>query len=321
MGGFQLISKTRIKQRCKQRQFESLGTFNEIRVFDCFDDALLNFAVNRVQEIDDTMSAFKPLSDISRLNQNAGLQPVSVKPETMYLLNYAKNISEMSEGAFDITIRPLVELWGISKKLNFIPTRGEIDEAKKLVNFKDLDLDKINETAFLKKQGQAVDLGGIAKGYAAEEVKRILIEGGVTSSLINLGGNIITIGTQPDNQHWIVGIQNPTAPTGDFFGMISSINKTIVTSGCNERFFMKDGVRYHHIIDPRTGKPAQSGLLSVTLICDNSVDADALSTVVFILGIEKSIKLLKKYETDAIFATEDCNVFVTDGIKDHFKMK
>ncbi|MFA6309338.1 MAG: FAD:protein FMN transferase [Clostridia bacterium] len=316
-----MISKTRTKHTSKQRQFESLGTFNEITIFDCFDDALLDSAVNRVQEIDDTMSAFKPLSDISRLNQSAGERPVPINPETLYLLSYAKKISEMSEGAFDITIRPLVELWGISKKLNFIPTQGEIDEAKKLVNFKDLELDKINGTSFLKKQGQAVDLGGIAKGYAAEEVKRILIEGGVKSSIINLGGNAITIGTQPDNQPWFVGVQNPTAPAGEFFGMISSVNKTIVTSGCNERFFMKDGVRYHHIIDPRTGKPAQSGLLSVTLVCDNSVDADALSTAVFVLGIEKSIGLLKKYEADAIFATEDCNVFVTDGIKDRFKMK
>jgi thiamine biosynthesis lipoprotein len=316
-----MILKNRIEQNCKYRQFESLGTFNELRIFDCFDDALLDFAVNRVREIDDIMSAFKPLSDISRLNQSAGEQPVPINPDTLYLLDYAKKISEMSEGAFDITIRPLVELWGISKKLNFIPTQGEIDEAKKLVDYRDIELDKSAGTAFLKKKGQAIDLGGIAKGYAAEEVKRILIEGGVTGSLINLGGNIITIGSQPDDQPWIVGIQNPSADTGEYFGVISTLDETIVTSGSNERFFIKDGVRYHHIIDPGTGKPAQSGLLSVTLVCDNSVDADALSTVVFVLGIKKSIGLLKKYEADAIFATEDCNVFVTEGIKDRFKMK
>lgn len=304
-----------IKESCKHRQFEALGTFNEIRIYDCFDDTLLEKAVNRVLEIDDRMSAFKKYSDISNLNRNAGIKPVKVHSETLNLLILSKKISELSGGAFDITVRPVVELWGIGRKYNFIPTKREINKVKKYVNYKDLIIDEKNSSAYLKKVGEAVDLGGIAKGYAADEVKRILVQEEATSAIINLGGNIVTIGERPDSMQWCIGIQNPTAVTGNYFGLLYVSDKTVVTSGVNERFFIKDGIRYHHIIDPRCGKPAKSSLLSVTAVCESSVIADALTTAAFVLGIQRGSKLLQEFDAEAVFVTDELNVIATNGLK------
>lgn len=297
-----------------------MGTLNEIRMYDCFDDSLLERALNRILEIDDRMSAFKKYSDITNLNRNAGIKPVKVHTETLKLLLLSKKISELSDGAFDITVRPIVELWGIGKKYNFIPTRREINKIKKYVNYKDIIIDEKNCSAYLKKPGEAIDLGGIAKGYAADEVKRILIQGGVMSAIINLGGNIAAIGERPDKMQWCIGIQNPTAVTGDYFGLIYASDKTVVTSGVNERFFIKDGVRYHHIIDPRCGKPAKSSLLSVTAVCESSVIADALTTAAFVLGVQRGTKLFQKFNAEAAFVTDELNVIATDGLNDNLKI-
>lgn len=309
-----------IRKECKCRQFEALGTFNEIKTYDLYSDSILEEAVNRVLEIDDRMSAFKNNSDIGILNRSAGLRPVKVHAETLSLLCLSKKISEMSGGAFDITVKPLVDLWGIGKKHNFVPSRHEINKARKSVSYKDIIIDKENSLAYLKKQGEAVDLGGIAKGYAADEVKRILKSAGVTSAIVNLGGNIAAIGERPDNMQWCIGIQNPTAVTGDYFGFVYVSGKTVVTSGVNERFFIKDGVRYHHIIDPKCGRPAESSLLSVTAVCESSVTADALTTAAFVLGIERGTKLMQKFNADALFVTDKLKVAATNGLKENLTL-
>jgi thiamine biosynthesis lipoprotein len=313
-------TKTETDTYCSSRQFEALGTINEIRIFDNTDDCVLDMAVQRVYEIDDRMSAFKPNSDVSSLNRNAGQNYTEISAETLTLINIAKAFNVLSDGAFDITVRPLIELWGIGKKQDYIPTQKEIKKALKLVNDKDIITDEKNTVTYLRKSGAAIDLGGIAKGYATDEVKRILVESGIKSAVINLGGNVSTIGARPDKSPWLIGIQNPLACTGEYLGMLSVTGKTIVTSGSNERFFIKDGVRYHHILDPRTGRPAQSGLLSVTAVCDSSVEADALTTAVFVLGMEQGIKLLKRFSADAVFVTEDLKIFVTEGISNNFTM-
>lgn len=307
-----------IRQYTIKRQFLALGTINQICLYDQTDNKLIDKAVNRVMEIDDKMSAFKKDSEISGVNQNAGVKPVIVSEETFRLLQLSKEISKLSGGAFDITLRPLIKLWGINKKLNYIPERHDIDKALKITGYKNLVLNEKNCSAYLKKSGQAIDLGGIAKGYAADEVKRILVEGGVTSAIINLGGNIVALGAGPNGLPWEIGIQNPAAERGIFLGILSAANKTIVTSGSNERFFIKDGVRYHHILDPRTGKPAKSGLLGVTAVGECSAIADAVSTAVFVLGMEKGINLLKKFKLEAVFALDDYKICLTEGLINKF---
>lgn len=299
-------------------RFLSLGTMNEIQTFEAAEDALI-LAENRVREIDDRMSVFKEESDIACLNRYAGRHAVTVHRDTWQLLALSKSICEASEGAFDITVRPLTALWGIGKSKNRVPSDGEIANVQKLVDSRKLLCDARHPRAYLKKAGQAVDLGGIAKGFAADEVKRILLENGVKSALINLGGNIVAVGKQPDGQPWNIGIQNPAAPRGEFLGMLSAADCAVVTSGSNERFFIKDGERFHHLLDPRTGRPARSGLLSVTVICPNSVMADALSTALFVGGMQKS-SLLQKYDAEAIFATEQGEIFATQGLSGQFSV-
>jgi FAD:protein FMN transferase len=303
-----------------EKSFFALGTLNIIRVFDRSDEDLLDLCAQRVLQVDDLMSAFKPQSDIARLNQNAGAGSVEMHEDTFGLLRRSLMFSELSDGAFDITVRPLTELWSVGKKGDHIPSDEEILRTKKSVDYKNLALDEKTHRAALKDAGQAVDLGGIAKGYAAEEVKDILLRHGVKSALINLGGNILTIGAGPEGHPWKSGIQNPIAPTGQYLGVINAVGKTIVTSGSNERFFIKDGIRYHHILDPRTGFPAQTGLLSVTAICDCSTDADALTTSIFVLGPERGMALASMFSAEVVFVTENYEVIASNGLKDTFRL-
>lgn len=300
------------------KEFHALGTINYIKIYDYFDESVLQQAVSRVNEIEQHMSAFLKGSDISRINGKAGEGFVEIHKDTLLLLKRGTSFSNLSDGAFDMTVRPLVELWGIGKKQNYIPSDKEIHSILKLVNYKDLILDEKNNLAMMKHPGQSVDLGGIAKGYAADEVKRILKENHVTSAIINLGGNVITIGNRPDGELWKIGIQNPMAKTGVFLGKLSVSEKTIVTSGSNERFFIKDGVRYHHILDAKTGFPANSSLLSVTVVSDCSMDADALTTALFVLGLKDGIQLLKKYHAEAIFVAENLGLYLTEGLINNF---
>lgn len=315
-----MLTMKKFQKEYIDRNFYSLGTVNYIKIYDCEDEELIDAAVKRVLEIDDFMSAFKPHSYVSKLNYNSGREYVDLSPDTLKLLNRSIEFSRMSRGAFDITIRPLIELWGIGKKQNYIPCEQEIKNVMKLINYNDLLIDNENCRAALRCPGQAIDLGSIAKGYAADEVKRILISSNVKSALINLGGNILTIGGRPDGKPWQIGIQNPLAATGQFVGVLSVKDKTVVTSGSNERFFIKDNVRYHHILDPRTGKPANTSFLSVTAVCDSSTDADALTTSLFILGPQLGQSMLEKLNAEAVFITENLDVIVTDGLRENLRL-
>lgn len=302
----------------ENRVFQALGTVNTVLVEDGENCDALRPAIARVREIENRMSAFLPESDLGRLAKNAGKEPMQVHPDTYALLRKAKRYSELSDGAFEPTIRPLTELWGIGKKACFVPSEEEIGEAMKLVGWRSLRLGE-NNTAWLERPGQAVDLGGIAKGYAADEVKRILLENGVSSAMINLGGNISVLGSRPDGCPWRIGIQNPLAVRGQYLGTIELRDRTVVTSGVYERCFWRDGVRYHHILDPRTGKPVRNGLMSVTAVCGSSADADALTTALFVLGPEDGVKLLQSTGADAVFIYEDLTYAATGGLRNLFR--
>lgn len=299
----------------KTTTFFALGTVNSIEVFDGRKAGAVREAAERVFEINGRMSAFLPDSDLSRIGRTAGEGFRRVHPDTFRLLQRAVEFGNLTEGAFDITVRPLADLWGINRKGDFVPSEAEIREALKLVDYRSVRLDRGSQSCRLEKKGQAIDLGGIAKGFAADEVKRILTENGVGSALINLGGNIAAVGSRPDGSPWTVGIQNPLAPRGESIGYLSVRDKTVVTSGCNERFFIKNGVRYHHILDPRTGRPVQNSLLSVTAVCSCSADADALTTALFILGPGKSVPLIRKFGIEAVFIFKDLSAAMTPGLK------
>lgn len=276
-------------------------------------------AADRVMDIHSRMSAYEEESDVALINSSAGLSPQEIHPDTYALLERSLRFSELTDGAFDVTVRPLTSLWGIGKKKDYIPDKNEVAAALKLVGYRDLLLDKGRCTAFLRKPGMSVDLGGIAKGYAADEASRILREHGIESALVNLGGNIAAVGLREDGQPWQIGIQNPLSARGGSLGTLEARDKTVVTSGSNERFFVKAGVRYHHILDPRTGYPAGSGLLSVTAVCGCSADADALTTALFVSGTAGAMKLLGSSDAQAVFVTESGDIFLTEGLRNTFK--
>lgn len=248
-------------------------------------------------------------SDVNRINKSKG-EPVEVSDETAELINLSKKYSELSKGAFDITIAPLSEVWNFQ---NENPTPPSDDEINTLLTSVGMDFINIDGNTVTKTNPDTeIDLGGIAKGYIADKTAEYLKSRNVTSALINFGGNVVTIGSKTDNTPFKIGIQKPFAETNEVCGAVSSKDGTIVTSGTYQRYFEYNGEKYHHILDPKTGKPSNSGLLSVTIEGTKSADADALSTACFVLGLDKGMELIESLDgIEAVFITEDYDIVTT----------
>lgn len=298
-----------------QKTIFALGTVNTVSLTGTEDLAAARMATERVRELDERLSVFKAASDISKINAAAGKGYVTVHQDTLHIIKAALYYSQLSQGAFDITMRPLTKLWDIGIKGFFVPSDAEIAEARGFVDYRDIIINEAEAAVKLKRTGQAIDLGGIAKGYAADEVGRILKENGVRDALINLGGTVKVIGPPRT-----VGLQHPALPTGRPMGKLMIENQAVVTSGSNEKSFIKEGVRYHHILDPRSGSPAEAGLLSVTLIGGSCTELDALSTAVFVLGIREGNRILENRGIEAVYVTKALEILLSPGIKDRFKL-
>ncbi|GHU82078.1 FAD:protein FMN transferase [Spirochaetia bacterium] len=299
-----------------------LGTLCTVNLYRGGTTRLYRQIFARLREIEASMSVNRADTEADRINQNAGIAPVRVSPELMEVLERARYYAEASGGVFDPTVGPLVKLWGIGTDTPRLPEEAEIRAALGLVNWRELVLDPAAGTAFLSRTGMALDLGAIAKGYAADEAVRLIEEAGLPGAVIDLGGNIFAYGTRergklrfslkegfrfPKNT-WRLGIQNPQALRGDYVGVLELINKTLVTSGIYERNFEAQGRQYHHILSTKTGYPVENGLLSVTIIGDRSVDADALSTAAFALGFEKGRALIETAGAEGLFIFRDRSI-------------
>ncbi|MFP4660830.1 MAG: FAD:protein FMN transferase [Halanaerobiales bacterium] len=293
-----------------------MNTLVQMKVYGDNADDVIDRSFNKLNEIEKNMSKTIEESDIYSINQNAG-DFVSIEQDTFEVIEKALYYARLTEGRFDPSIGSLVELWGIGTNKARVPVEGEIAEAQSLVNYNWVELNPDQKSVRLKKEGMRLDLGAIAKGYAADEVRNILREEGIDSAYINMGGNVLVVGGKPDNNPWRIGIQDPRHNRGNTMAIVEVKDKTVVTSGNYERYFEKNGVIYHHIVDPTTGYPARSGLLSVSIVSDDSFDADALSTSLFILGPEKGLELVNKLEgVEALFIKKDHGIIITDGIKD-----
>lgn len=296
-----------------------LGTIVQLKVYGENAENAATKAMDVISNIDDLMSTTKPTSDVSKINDNAGGDFIEVKEDTYKVIKKALYYSELSEGAFDVTVGPLVNLWGIGTEKAKVPNAGEIKKNLALVNYKDIEINDAKRSIKLKRKSQKIDLGGIAKGYAADKVRETLINEGIKTAFINLGGNVVTLGDKSDGTPWNIGVQDPLNTRGDYFGILKVSNKSIVSSGNYERFFMKDGIKYHHILDTKTGYPSESELMGTTIISDKSIDGDALSTSVFVLGLDKGLKLIEDLEgVEAIFITKDKKIYTSSGIKNSF---
>ncbi len=271
------------------RTEQILGTVCTVDAFENGTKDLYGELFSRLKEIDARFSANSASSDISRINSAAGKKAVAVHDDVYFVIESAVKYASLSGGLFDPTIGPLVKLWGIGTGHEKVPSQNEIETAVAKVDYKKIRLNKNEKkdssTVMLAEEGMALDLGGIAKGYAADELARILSEHNIPSAIIDLGGNIYAFGNKSDYSPWRIGIKNPDR-TSDIPALLyeTKTPATVVTSGVYERFFIKNDVRYHHILNPRTGRPSQSGILSSTIIASSSMAADALSTISFLMG-------------------------------------
>ena len=267
--------------------------------------------INRLeQELSRTVSA----SDIYKLNDSGS---AVVSEETAALLQSAMTYSAATGGLFDVTVAPLVSLWGITTDSPRVPSQSEIDALLPLVGSGHIHMDG---NAVTLDSGCAVDLGGIAKGYIADRMANYLRQEGVTSAIIDLGGNLYCLGTKPGGDSFQVGIQHPYEDRQTVIGSLPASDLSVVTSGVYERCFTVDGKLYHHILDTSTGYPVENDLLSVTIVSDASVDGDALSTACFALGLEEGVALIENTEgVEAVFVTDDFATHITSGLTDIFQ--
>lgn len=274
-----------------------------------------------LKDIDNTMNRQLKGSEINQVNQHAGLDAVRVSAETFLVVQKAMEYAAQSGGRFDPTIGPLVDLWGIGTENAKRPDETTLTQAINLVNYEDVRLDKTQQTIQLNRPDMSIDLGAIAKGYAADQVAEYLRSEGFESAIIDLGGNILAMGTKPNSELWTIGIQNPESKRGDNIGTLRVNNKTIVSSGVYERFLLLDGVHYHHILDPQTGYPVSNNLLSITIVTNRSIDADALSTTVFSMGLEKGLAFVESLEdVDAFFITNEREIYISNGFADELNI-
>jgi FAD:protein FMN transferase len=306
------------------RTHQTMGTELTVSVWTT-DDARAGVAIaavfNEFDRLDGLMSVWRDGSDIVRVNANAGVAPVHVSRETREVLLDAQRISEWTGGKFDVTFGALSGLWKFDHDQdNTVPSRADVEAKLPLIDYTKLIVDEGAGTAFLIKKGMRAHLGGIGKGYAVDRGAAILRERGLRDFMIQSGGDMYVAGGRSDRP-WRLGIRDPRGPADSSFAALDLTDAAMSTSGDYERFFIKDGKRYHHIIDPDAGEPAR-GSRSVTIVATRSVLADGLSTGVFLVGPDKGMALIERLPgVEGVIVTEKNNVLVSSGLKTRLLVK
>ena len=275
---------------------------------------LLDIAIKEISRIEKLISSWDKNSQTFQINLNAGIKPVKVDKELFNLISRSLKISGLSQGAFDISYASLDKVWYFDKKMMEIPLEDEIRKSVSKVGFRNIILDKENQTVFLKIKGMKIGFGAIGKGYAADKAKFILLKNNVKSGIINASGDLTAWGKKPSGKDWMVAIVNPLNKS-KIFSWLPVENKAVVTSGNYERFINFNGKLYSHIIDPRTGYPSQ-GILSVTIFSENAELADALATAVYVLGEEIGMNLINQLKgIDCIIINDKSKIIKSKNIK------
>lgn len=274
----------------------------------------INFAISEIKRISDLISSWKQSSQTTKINKNAGIKPVKVSPELFDLIARAKQISQITQGAFDISFAPLSSVWKFDGSMNKLPEEKAIEKKLKKVDYKKIVLDSTSRTVFLKEEKMKIGFGSIGKGYAADKAKDLLVSKGVPAGIINASGDLITWGEKPNGSPWKVAVVNPLNKE-DSFGTLSLRNKAIATSGDYEKFVKINGHQYSHIIDPRTGYPAQSGLTSVSIIAPKAELADALATAIFVMGKETGLNIINQLsQVEAVLINKKGKLYKSKNI-------
>lgn len=272
--------------------------------------ALASRVFGLIKRYEDLLTVNRAHSQVMDINHAAGQHPVAVSRPVYELIKCAKAASMVQDSAFNLAIGPLVKLWRIGFKGDHVPPADEIAARLRITHPQDVVLNDADSSVFLTQPGMEIDLGAIAKGFIADRVRDYLHQQGVTEGLINLGGNVQTLGT-PQGR-WSVGVKKPFAQADALIGTLEVANQSVVTSGTYERYFEQDGRRWHHILDPRSGYPLENELDSVTIISSDSLDGDIWTTLIFGLGVEKGCQLLKQREDiEALFVTKKREVILS----------
>ena len=270
--------------------------------------------------LESLLSVWRDGSDLQRLNAAAGLHPVPVSAETIEVLGIARQVGDWTEGKFDVTFAALSDLWKFDHDQdNSIPSRADIQQRLPFIDYQQVEFDAAARTAFVRRTGMRVHFGGIGKGYAVDRAVALLRRRGLRDFMVQAGGDMYVAGRH-GGRMWRLGIQDPRGPGGSSFASVELSDATFSTSGDYERFFIKDGRRYHHILDPDHGEPA-TGCRSVTIVSDRAVLADGLSTGVFVLGPEKGMALIERLpDVEGVIVTAENEVLVSSGLKDRLRI-
>lgn len=298
-----------------------LDTVITLTIYGTDDDSSIDEIFNTISELEGKLSIHEEGSELALIRENAGINPVSVSKDTLAIFEKSVEYSNLSGGLFDITAGPLISLWAIGTEDQRVPSLEEIESALELIDYEKISINHEESTVYIENKGMYANLGAIAKGYIADKAAEKAKELGIDSAILNLGGNVLLIGSKPDGSNFKVGIQDPDESTGGYMGIVEGSNLSIVTSGDYERYFIENGVKYHHILNPYSGYPVDSDIKSVSIITENSFDGDALSTTVLLMGLEKGLEFIEATEkTDAIFITKDNEIILTDGAKEIFQL-
>lgn len=292
----------------RPRYEKILGTVCFVNLYENGKKSYYTEIFDRLNQIDSEFNLFREDSELYRMNQKAAYEDVPVSDDVFHVLSTALFISDLSGGAFDVSVGPLVKLWNVNSDSPHVATQAELDAVLPLVGYNNIVLDFQKKSVRFKKAGMSVDLGGIAKGFAADEIAKICKKHKVSRAVIDLGGNVYVYGEKEDHLFWNVGVKNPEFPDSPPLVKMSLPQNSVVTSGIYERYFEEGGKRYHHILSPKTGIPLENELYSVTIISDNSMLADALSTTFFILGKSKSLDMLPVFQKE--FNTQVSAIFI-----------
>ena len=272
-------------------------------------------AIIEISRIEKLLTTFSDDSQTSQINENAGVKPIKVEKEVFELIKRSLRISSLTDGAFDITYGSIDKrFWNFDKEMTALPDAETAKKAVRLIDYRKVILDTENQTVFLKEAGMRIGFGGIGKGYAAEQTKRVLIQNGVKSGIVNAAGDLTTWGNQPNGKPWTIAIADPDTQNSAFSHLnISGV--AVATSGNYEKYVIIDGKKYSHTIDPKTGFPVL-GIKSVTILCTDAEIADAMATPVTVLGVEAGLSLINQMQQMACIIIDDNNnVYTSNNIK------
>lgn len=305
-----------VQSKPESKSFFAMDTYMTITAYGENTESVLNQAEEKVTELEKMWSVTDKNSEIYTANHSNG-ESVSISPETAELIDFSLNISEMTNGALDCTLYPVLTEWGFTTGDYKIPTDEKISELLENTGYEKINLSENNITVPTNMQ---IDLGAVGKGYTGDLIAHLLKENGIESALLDLGGNVQTVGTKPDGTKWKLGLRSPFDEGN--FATLEVSDCAVITSGGYERYFVgDDGETYWHILDPETGKPAQSGLISVTIIGQEGRLCDALSTSVFVIGLDKAENLWKQNKDfEMVLVTENGEIYITEGIENDFKL-